>query len=165
MSINSVKRMVDRITLASQFVAQSTLMFVVLLTAADVVGRYFLNRPIPGTQEITGLLLVVVAFLSFAYVEMTDSNIRVDLLIAWVRPTILFYLECFVVLVSLGAFLVLSWQGVRRFVYLDQQGDVTGYLQIPISPFLLVLAIGCALVSCQLICKILRFDGKGGFKR
>ncbi|RCV85674.1 TRAP transporter small permease subunit, partial [Vreelandella rituensis] len=43
-------------------VAGATLFALMLLTTADVVGRYFFNAPILGTVELTQQMLAAVVF-------------------------------------------------------------------------------------------------------
>ena len=52
----------------------SILLFVlVFLITLDVIGRYAFDSPIPGTFEVTEVLMVFIVFLAFAYTEMNSS--------------------------------------------------------------------------------------------
>ena len=49
------------------------------LTFADVIGRYFLNAPIPGAFEIVGLVLGFATMGAFPLVTFRERHITVDL--------------------------------------------------------------------------------------
>lgn len=57
--------------LEKQSIVGAVVLFIMmLLTVGDVAGRYFFKRPIQGTHEITGLLLVCVAACALAYSQI-----------------------------------------------------------------------------------------------
>ena len=49
------------------------------LTFADVIGRYFLNAPIPGAFEIVGLVLGFATMGALPFVTFRERHITVDL--------------------------------------------------------------------------------------
>lgn len=51
-----------------------------VLTFADVIGRYFLNAPIPGAFEIVGLVLGFATMGALPLVTFRERHITVDLL-------------------------------------------------------------------------------------
>ena len=59
-----------------------------LLTLGDVVGRYFFNRPILGTWELVGMMLVFAGTWGFAYAQVMKAHIRVDIVLNKFPPRI-----------------------------------------------------------------------------
>src|SRR5258707_8401550 len=60
-------------------IASSVLLFgMMLLTFADVVARYLLNRPIRGAFEITELALLVLIFAGLPLVSHADEHVTMD---------------------------------------------------------------------------------------
>lgn len=51
-----------------------------ILTVVDVVGRYFLNSPVPGSAEATELLLAVAVFAGIPIAALRGEHIRIDIL-------------------------------------------------------------------------------------
>ena len=154
---NAVRRGIDRVTKGSHVVGQSVTMLMVFMISADVVMRYVFNDPIGGVLELTELMMVVLVFLAFGYVELENAQVRVDLLISRLRPRVRLYLEFFNAFIALGIFAIVAWQAIPRSIYLMKQGTITGYLHIPQGPFLLFIAFGCTVLCCQLILKLWRF--------
>jgi len=142
-------------------VGQSIAVLIILLVVADVVGRYVFNRPISGTLEVIELMMPAVVFFAFAYVEAKDGHVKVDFIVLRLPKRIRACVDAVASCVSFAVFGIIAWQSVLRFFYLQQQGDVTGYLRIPISPFPLILAFGSILFCCQLIFRILRSFHRG----
>src|SRR4030042_391852 len=60
------------------YIAAFALTGMMLLTVADVVGRYFFNRPIRGAYELVGFLLVWAGSWGMGYCQIKRGHIRVD---------------------------------------------------------------------------------------
>jgi TRAP-type C4-dicarboxylate transport system permease small subunit len=154
--INRAKRIVDGISRSSHVFGQCVTVLMMFLVAADVVMRHVFNQSIAGAFEVTELMMVPIVFLAFAYVELKDGHVRVDLVISLFPPRIRLYLECVTAAIGVAMFSVLAWESAFRSVYLWQKGDLSGYLRIPISPFLMVITFGCATTGLQLFFRLLR---------
>ena len=63
------------------WICVTALMGMMVLTAFDVFGRYFLNRPIRGALELTEFLLVIAVSAGFAYTQTTNGHISVELFV------------------------------------------------------------------------------------
>jgi TRAP-type C4-dicarboxylate transport system permease small subunit len=61
------------------YITWVTLVIVILIVVIDVSGRYFFNRPLPATTEMSELLLPYIIFPSLAYALAAGSHIRVTL--------------------------------------------------------------------------------------
>jgi TRAP-type transport system small permease protein len=120
-----------------------------LLTVADVVGRYFFNRPVQGTNEVTGLLLVLVAASALAYSQIKKGHIRVDLISSRLSPRGQLVLDVIAYFFCLFGSALITWQTtLRGLTYLHAtRGNLTETLAIPFSPFMLILALGFLLLS------------------
>lgn len=149
------KRAINIVSSASHVVGQSIAVLIMVLVVADVIGRYVFNRPISGTLEVIELMMPAVVFFSFAYVEAQDGHVKVDFILSHFPKRIRTCAEGVASCIALTVFGIIAWQSVLRFFYLQQQGEVTGYFRIPISPFPLILAFGALLYCCQLIIKII----------
>lgn len=61
-------------------VSSLILFLLMFLTTADVVGRYFFNKPITGTYELTGLALAIIIFFSLGSAQIQKDHIEIDFL-------------------------------------------------------------------------------------
>jgi TRAP-type C4-dicarboxylate transport system permease small subunit len=56
-----------------------TLFVMMLVTCADVAGRYIFNHPIPGAFELTEMLLAAMIFTALPLVTVRGEHVTVDL--------------------------------------------------------------------------------------
>ena len=54
-------------------------------------------------------------------------------------------------LLSLFIIILITWMNILRCLELMRRNEVTAILYIPVSPFLLILAIGCFVYSIELL--------------
>lgn len=78
-----VGRIIDGLLSALTYVAMVITTIIMLVTTADALGRYLLNRPITGAMEFTGeYLLVAAVFLAMAYTYRDGVFVRVTLFVS-----------------------------------------------------------------------------------
>jgi len=139
-------RLVKRVTRAVHWFGVFFILAMMLLTAADVVGRYFFNKPIYGAFEITELMLPIAAFCGMAYAAVTKAHISVDTIVERLSPRGQARLGSITSLASLFFFALLSWQSVAQSNLQRVRGDIYGLIEPVTWPFPLVIAAGSALV-------------------
>lgn len=120
---------------------------IMTLTFFDVGGRKLLNHSIPGSLEMTELLMVIVIFSALPLVSERGEHIVFDSLDPlwpdWLRAiqTRLVHLFCAAALVALGW---LMWQTGTDF---GLSGETTAQLGIPKSPFIYGMGVLCAFTG------------------
>ena len=134
-------------------IAAVVLAVMMLLTVSDVCGRYFFNRPIPGTWEIIGLLLVCAGTWGLGYCQLKKGHISVPVLLERFPQRAQAIIRSVAYLAGFVAFSVLCWRALlltKRFLSLSE-GLVTDTLEIPLYPFMLMLAIAAGMMSLILL--------------
>jgi len=127
------------------------LALMMFLTAGDVFLRNVFNKPILGAFEITECMMSVMIASGLAYVSITKSQIRVEVLFSRLPQRIQKTLTVFTDFLSLCFCLLLSW---RALVYLKGEFDADtrlGVLLIPTPPFIAVVALGWILLALVLL--------------
>ena len=120
---------------------------IMVLTFFDVLGRKFLSNSIPGSLEITELLMVVVIFGALPLVSGRGEHVEFDsldpYLPLWLRKlqSILVHLLCAAVLMGLGW---LMWRSGGQFL---ESGETTAQLKILKAPFLYGMGVLCAITG------------------
>ncbi len=148
-------------------VAGATLFAMMLLTTADVTGRYFFNSPILGTVELTQLMLAALVFLSLPVVCWRQEHVSVDLLDAIFPARLVWVRE---VIVNLLVTMAL-WVMARRVWALAERafewGDVTEFLRIPRGYLIGLVAAMLALAALLTLARALLYllEGVGRVKR
>ena len=135
------------------------LCLMMLLTVADVLLRYTLNQSILGTIELTEYMMLIIFYFGFAWCHIKKRNVRIDFLVKRLPQRIQAFFDCIAVLLGLGIFSLVAWQGfigAREVWGFYKTSDV---LKIPAYPFHLVLAFG----SCT-FCLVLFFEFVGSIR-
>ena len=127
------------------FLSASALFAIMLLTFVDVGGRKFLDHSLPGSLELTELLMVVVIFAALPLVSLRDEHVTFDSLDGFLPATLRHLQDVLVHLVCASAMLGLSWlMGATALQFIDN-GETTAQLAIPKAPFLFGMATMCAI--------------------
>lgn len=130
------------------------IVLLMILTTADVLLRYSLNRPIKGAYEISEVFFLAAVFLGLAYTQQSRGHVRVELLINRLPPAAALALETTMLLLALFIYGLLGWQGLNAFLHSVVSGEFRfGLIRIPMWPARLMIPLG-AFILC------LRFVGE-----
>ena len=127
--------------------ASALLMLMMLLTFADVVARYLLNRPIRGAFEITELTLLVLIFAGLPLVSHADEHVTMDF-IDRILPARLAGPWIRIVHAACAAIMFfLAWQVWLKAGKIWSYRDTTEVLNIVVGPFVYFMAAMIALAG------------------
>ena len=132
-------------------VALAVLMF---LTVADVFGRYFLNYPVPGTFELTEMLMVPIVFLALGLAQHDNEHISLDLVYNHFRGRPKAATNIFVEVVNLVVVVGITWQLYEYSVRMSEGNYTTAVLELPIHPFVILAIAGTASYVLAIICDL-----------
>ena len=124
-----------------------SLFVMMLLTAADVMGRYVFNSPITGTFELTKFLVLILIFSFLANTQAHKMHVTVDLILSRFPKSFRIYVELFNHAMSLALMVLITWIGTERAFELKEVAEASPNLGIPFYPFAFFLVLGC-LVMC-----------------
>jgi TRAP-type transport system small permease protein len=120
---------------------------IMALTFFDVNSRKLLSQSIPGSLELTELLMVVVIFAALPLVTLRGEHVVFDSFDAYLPETVRRIQHLLVQAVCTAAMLglaVLMWQLGSQFV---ANGETTAQLKIPKAPFIYLMSVLCATCS------------------
>ena len=78
--LRTIVKSIHRTAAGLNGVSAAAVVFIMLLTCADVVMRLF-GRPIPGTYELVGYFGAVIVAFAMAYTSVERGHIAVELLV------------------------------------------------------------------------------------
>jgi TRAP-type C4-dicarboxylate transport system permease small subunit len=138
-------------------IAAILLGIMMLFDVADVCGRYFFLKPVPGTQEVIGLLLICVGTWGMARAETRSAHISISVLTDRLPPRIQAIVNVFDYLLALSLFFLMSWQMFSRGVReaLTEMGGKSEILGIPFSPFFMMFGIGVGMLCIALLLRLI----------
>ena len=129
------------------YIGNTALCAMMLLTTADVVGRYFFNAPVLGAYEITEYLMLIMVFSFLALAQSAKVHINVDIVFNRLPAGLRHVLERLNHIICLLMMILVSWMGLQRVWELRKTGEASVLLKIPDYPFAIFLVIAC-LVFC-----------------
>ncbi len=127
--------------------AASALFSIMALTLVDVLGRKLLDHSLPGSLEVTELLMVVVIFAGLPLVSLQGEHVVFDSLDG-LLPSALRRLQHAVVdLLCAAALLGIGWLMWVKAGQLGDYGETTAQLKMSLAPFVRVMSLLCTLTG------------------
>ena len=141
-------------------------MFVMLaLTFADVIGRYFLNRPIPGAAEIISLALGIGAFAALPLVTRDREHIKIDIIDKFLKGRVHYIQRLMMLIGTLCWVGFMSWLLFKQAQTFRKYNFLTEYLDLPKAHFVFILALFSAFSVFLFAFVIWRYLMQGGDPR
>ena len=143
---NPVVKWICNVMIAVAAVALGIMLF---LSVADVIGRSFFLRPIEGTSELVGMLLVITASLGLGYCQLMKGNINIDIFTNRFSRRGQGILNIISYLMSVAVSVIITWRGlVMMYQYMTETlGSTSATLGIILWPFMLIMSLGFAWVT------------------
>jgi TRAP-type C4-dicarboxylate transport system permease small subunit len=139
-------------------IAGVALAFMMLVTVADVVLRFF-RRPIVGTYELVALSGAVVVGFSVPFTSWQRGHIYVDFLIAKFSSRVRNIFHTGTRCLGIGLFFLIGWNLMSMGRDLYRSGEVSLTLQLPFYPVAYGVGISCLVQCLVLLCDIFKVWG------
>src|SRR5947208_9514037 len=135
--------------------AAAVLLFsLMMLTTADVIGRYIFNWPLRGAFEITELLLLALIFAGLPLASRSDEHVTLDFIDMLLGTRGRHLLRRLVDLVCGVIILGLAWRVWVKAGKIAAYGDTTEVLRIPVGPFVYFMAAMVAITGVVHLVKV-----------
>jgi TRAP-type C4-dicarboxylate transport system permease small subunit len=119
--------------------AACALFAIMALTLVDVSGRKFLSTSVPGSLELTELLMVVVIFAALPLVSLRGEHVVFDSLDTVLSPVVhriqVLAVDLFIATLLVG----MAWLMWVKAGRMAEYGDTTAQLKIAQSPFVYLM--------------------------
>ena len=136
--------------------AAVALFAIMMLTLVDVSGRKALSQSVPGSLEMTELLMVVVIFAGLPLVSLAGEHVVFDSIDPWLSARVRRAQGVCVDLCCALGLLGLAWV---MWTMADQRagdGQTTAQLKLPIAPFVYGMSLLCATTALVHLMLVLR---------
>ena len=145
-------RIFDSVLDAGAALSGALLVAVMLLTSIKVVFRYGLREGLMGVDQISGTLLLYIAFLGAAWVLRREEHVTIDLLVTQLGPRNRRWLTCTNSVLGALICLVVAFYGTVEAVTSWQRGIlIPAEIEIPRVINLGVIPLGAFLLSLQFL--------------
>ncbi|MBN2063003.1 MAG: TRAP transporter small permease [Deltaproteobacteria bacterium] len=140
------------------WVSVIVLIFMTLFITVDIIGRYVFSRPITGSIDFVVLMMVIIVFPCLAHVTTLNRHVRTDIIFNDLSKRGKGAIDIINSGCSVFIIGIITWQLGARVVYIIQNppGVTTEYFQIPHYPFIAIAAVGCGLMTLELIIWFIR---------
>jgi len=138
-------------------IAATCLMGMALVTGADVLMRGLFNTPIFGSEEIVGILGIIVVGFALPYTHYQKSHIGVEILVRKLSKRTRRAVKLLTNSATLFLIAIITW---RMFLYAKGQaetGEVSMNLELPEYMVIYVLAFGFLIYTACLLVDIIKF--------
>ncbi len=143
-----VKKVIQTVNRFITGVGAVFLVPLMLITAADVLGRDVFNHPIPGTVELSQYMLAVFILLGFGYAHQVKAHVAVSIVTSRLPHHAQLILYVITTLIGLFIFSILAWQGLVVGI---EERAVSDMLRVPQYPFRILVAVAAFFVCLELL--------------
>jgi TRAP-type transport system small permease protein len=120
--------------------AATALFSIMALTLVDVLGRKAISTSLPGSLELTELLMVVVIFAGLPLVSLRGEHVVFDSLDPLLERTLRRAQGLVVDLIVAGLLFGMAWLMWSKAGQMAGFGDTTAQLKIPQAPFVYLMS-------------------------
>lgn len=121
-------------------IGATVLFAMMMLTAVDVVGRYLLNRPVPGAFEVTEMMLAALIYCGLPLVSQRREHIVIDTFDYLMSRRVKRGLDMTAEVLCSATLFGLAWLVFGRAARVAQYGDTTTVLKLPLAPVAYLMA-------------------------
>jgi len=142
--LSRFRRVVKRITEVMVVISALMLAVMMLISTADVIGRYLFLCPIDGAWEMVSMAFVICGAMAIGYTQLVKGHIQINLVSDRLTPRGRAGLFIFSYFICLMGSALVTWQGwLRAWKYMHKTvGGETITLGITLWPFMLIFTIG-----------------------
>lgn len=148
-----VRRVVGAARQLCDLLAALLLFVMMAVTFLDVLGRYIVDRPLPGSTETTQYLLVLMVFVALPVVTARGNHISISLVDSFFSLRANAMRMAIVNTLAGATMAVVAWFLWGYAQMLAQNRDVIGYLFVPVAPAAYAAAVLSALTGVAFLGK------------
>jgi TRAP-type C4-dicarboxylate transport system permease small subunit len=152
---NFVKRVIEPVINSVAAVGVVVLGAMVLMLIVSVIMRKAFNAPMKGVFELSEFGMVMITFLFVSAQYFKPDSMVMDTFVEMFPKTVKRINNAFILLLDVAILALLSWQ---LFVYglkVQQMGQVSKILEIPVYPFVYLGAVCMLLLTLVFVMKFL----------
>lgn len=140
-------RATDLVTSAAAWAAGVVLILLMLLTTADVAGRYFFNSPINGVFDLTHFAVSIMTYLALAYCGFRGAHVVIEMLYDKLPEVVRDVLDRVINLAGCLLFGVISWRTAVQSVDVRDMGEASQMMEVPFYPLYYLVVFGTGLFA------------------
>jgi TRAP-type C4-dicarboxylate transport system permease small subunit len=133
----------------------AAIVFMIVLTAVDVLGSKLFLRPVPGSLDMMALAQLIAVSFAAALTLVEQRHVAVEFFVLLLPKRLRTLIDCAVQLLGLALFAVLAWR-LADLGYFYQAGNETSpTIRIPLGPFAYIAAAAMVPVCLVFLQRLL----------
>lgn len=149
--MKTLTKLVTGLSLGLDKIAGGCMVAVMMLVVTNIMLRAIFNRPILGTYEYVVFLTAVLIGLSLAHCALQKGHIAVDFIVDRFPPKVQIYVDALMNTAAFIFWFVCAWQIAVYAQSMTARGLVSPTTQIPVAPFIYLVAFGLLALSLVLL--------------
>lgn len=130
-------------------------LIIMLVIVSNVILRALFKQPLLGAYEIVSYFTAIVVALALAHCAIQNGHIVVDYLVKRFSEKNQAMLATLINLIALVFWSMASWQMFLFFASSKSHGMISASAQIPVYPFIFIIAIGLTMLSLVIVMQTL----------
>jgi len=149
-TLSKLDRWLHRLERWLNLAAGILVLFIVLFSVINIVGRGVFNRPFNAYFDLMGQSVPLIAFFGLAFCQRVGGHIRMDLFIGQIKGRLLWVVEAILTLLMMLTIAALSWGAWSHTVRAWTKGDSTEDINMPLWPIKGALFVMFVLLEARL---------------
>ena len=155
--VSAIEKAIKKTSSILSAIGVGMLFVLMLIGAADVIGRYLLNKPIIGAQEVGTLLLAVMVFFSWGSTQIAKAHVNIDLFTLHFPPRVRAIVDFVNTFLSVILFALIAWRAAVTGKEFGEAGRLVYVIHWPLAPFQFVVSFVALLLCLVLIIQMIEY--------
>jgi TRAP-type C4-dicarboxylate transport system permease small subunit len=122
-----------------------------------VLGRYLLSLPLPGTTEITEIILGILIYIGLPYITRDEEHVTVSLFSNYFNNSIIKIQKIVVNFIVSIILFIIARQIYLHGLDLNLYNEITTFLEIPKAPIAYLMATLSLIASIMALCNCYKY--------
>jgi TRAP-type C4-dicarboxylate transport system permease small subunit len=140
-----------RIRHSAELLLIMSLLSMVILTFADVIGRRLFNMPIYGAHDITEHIMALIVFCGLPLLTSARGHLAVDLFDHFIMSDAMYWWRSLICVLIGITLLIVSYQFAVAAIEADEIQEVSQELLIPRGYMYVFISLSCFISSIAAI--------------
>lgn len=132
-----------------------------ILIFIQVVMRYVFSNSLSWSEEMARFIFLWLSWIGASYAVKEREHFRVEMFVNMIKGRARIYSEYIVLVVWFLFCFVLVWYGTKLILFLQDTGQVSAAMQIPMTLPYASVPVGCALMCIRLVVEIYKLHRNG----
>ena len=138
-----------------------TMAIMTVIVFIQVVMRYVFSNSLSWSEELARFIFLWLSWIGASYAVKERSHFRVEMFANMIKEKSRIYFEYMILIVWFAFSFFLAWQGTMLLIFLQETGQESAAMQIPMTWPYASVPIGCVLMCLRLFVEMYKLHKNG----